>query len=55
MRAELDKAPEVSTNVYPESLRLLDSFVQESVRLSTSDASKAGETETKGPFLTLDS
>lgn len=43
LRFELDKASEESTNVHPESLALLDSFVQESMRVTTSDASKADD------------
>ena len=40
LRFELERASQQSTRVDPESLALLDGFVQESMRMSTSDASK---------------
>ncbi|KAL8836815.1 MAG: hypothetical protein Q9170_002776 [Blastenia crenularia] len=41
MRLELEQASQISTPVDPESLALLDGFVQESMRLNTSDAISA--------------
>lgn len=41
MRFELDRVRQVSTTVDPDSLPLLDAFIQESMRISPSDASKA--------------
>lgn len=45
LRFELDQASQKSTPVDPESLILLDGFVQESMRLNTSDASKVNESQ----------
>ena len=41
LRFEMDQASQESTPVNPESLVLLDASVQESMRINTSDASKA--------------
>ena len=51
LRLELDQASQESTLVDPESLVLLDGFVQESMRMNTSDASKVNGSQSSTRLL----